>query len=122
MRTQSKWFQLERRGIQIEKRIAEMGMKHIAIYGYGILGKQLYQVCREKEIVIEYLIDKNPEVFRDNLNVCEPISDLSRLEYLKIDLIVITTIYYFEEICQELKPLTEARLISLEELVEEKKE
>lgn len=115
----SNWLRLEREGIHIERRMMKTGIEHAAIYGYGLLGRHLYDACRKSGIKIGYLIDKNPSAFPEDIHEAKYIFNLKELTHCSIDLIVITAIYNFQEICRELGPLTNARLISLEDLIEE---
>lgn len=119
MEIQSKWLELEYKGIHIEERLYMMDMPHIAIYGYGVLGQQLYRRLVNKGINIECLIDKNPSVFRKNSISARKICVLDELKSLKLDLIIVTAVYYFKEISEELQTLTTANIISLETLIEE---
>lgn len=86
----------------------------IAIYGIGDLGKCLVEELREEGIEIGYIIDKRASQIKefDNIKVFNPDEELP-----STDLIIVTAIFYFDEIAYELKKKVSCPIISLEEIV-----
>ena len=67
------WMNLENKGLTVEGYLKENGYDHVAIYGYGYIGKQLYGRLRRKHMDVVYIIDQSAKKFnhfigRDILN------------------------------------------------------
>lgn len=68
--------------------LKEMGVKTIAIYGYGFLGKILYKELQSTEITVDYIIDKRKIIDAD-IKIVEPES-----EWPPVDAIIISPLAY----------------------------
>lgn len=87
--------------------------KKIAIYGMAELGQHLVKELENSGLEIAYGIDKN-------VNVSSKITILSLDDDLPIvDVIVVTAVAYFDEIEGELSKKTNAKVISLEDIIYE---
>ena len=91
-------------------------IKKIGIYGYSVLGKQLFRELSTKEkIDIECIIDK-----RDLSKANVPVAAIKSSEEIpKLDAIVVTAVEYYNEIYLSLKNRTDAKIYSLEHLIDE---
>lgn len=88
-------------------------MNHIAIYGYGIFGKQLLsEIEKQDKIMCDYIIDKNSEGLNMK-NVYSPDNTLPKTE-----MIVVTTIHIYNEIYNLLKNRTNCKIVSLKEILD----
>ncbi|SHI41791.1 Glycosyltransferase sugar-binding region containing DXD motif-containing protein [Clostridium cavendishii DSM 21758] len=87
--------------------------KNIAIYGNGYLGRLFKKQAYKENIDIKLIIDGafNGDNY-DGIRVIKP----QNITTEKIDLIVVTPTYHFEEIKAKLNKLTNAKIISLEEI------
>ena len=107
------WMVAIEKGIVQDQYLIDNGFQTIAIYGMGMLGKHLFNQLQDKKIKIAYLIDCNKiqvshnihtYVIEDNLPDC--------------DLIIVTVMYNFDQIKNKLQKKTNARIMSLNEYIE----
>lgn len=91
----------------------EEGYKNIAIYGMGDLANRLMDDLQDSEINVVYGID------RDAAGTVCKIQDIYSLqdELPNVDAIVVTPFYVFDAICNDLKNKTDAKIISIEEVI-----
>lgn len=114
-RTLIQWVQNKQKGVVMSKYLTQKGINKIAIYGFSDLGKLLYDELKKTEIVIEYVMDKRTISDKvDGVRIFIP-QEGNRV----IDAIIVSAIYYFDEIKHELNELGYKNIISLQELVEE---
>ena len=85
---------------------------HAAIYGLGVDGKILYDELKNHSIKIDYCIDRN----KNNIMINSPIYDLSD-NLPDTEVIIVTPIIEFENIKAQLKQKTNAKIFSLEYVV-----
>ena len=108
-----KWLGEKQKKIKLSDIIAKNGIKKIAIYGFSDMGRLLYTELFCSDIEVEYVIDKrlanNEEL---EVKICTPIEGNRR-----IDAVIVTAIYQFDEIKRELSDLGYRNIISLEEVV-----
>ena len=89
-------------------------MHHIAIYGYGIFGKQLLsEIENEDKIMCDYIIDKNAAGLNME-NVYSPDNMLPQTE-----MIVVTTVHIYNEIYNLLKNKTAYEIVSLQAILDD---
>jgi len=92
----------------------------IAIYGLGELGTRLYEEIKDSEIEVAYFIDKNAdEIYYgiDDIPVVG-INDIASQE--SVDAIVVTPIYDFEKIEEDLLDIEiDTEILSLEDVIYE---
>ena len=87
-------------------------IQSIAIYGYKELGERLYDELKGSDIEIKYIIDKNIDYIRAEIDVYSPDESLPQ-----VDAIVVTATYYYDEIEDELNDMGDFLIISLEDVV-----
>ena len=104
------------RNIQSERKISsylEMNnIKKIAIYGYAELGQLLEGELKGSQIEISYIMDKAKTAALSGKTV------LPDKELPKVDAVIVTAIYYYDEIKNELEKLGFVNVISLRDLVD----
>ena len=87
-----------------------MGYKKIAIYGMGILGQCLYDELEESSVDIVYAIDRNAAYIQDLLDIKHPSEILE-----EVDAVIVTSLYYYEEIKQTMEKKMNCPIISISE-------
>lgn len=108
-----RWVCAKQKGKNISDYLIRRGYRRIAIYGMGPIGVRLYEELKGNGILVEYGIDRRKDIHCQGLKIVPP--DLS----LKgLDLVIVTAIYYFEEIKEDLSSKIECSIISLEEILE----
>lgn len=111
----SEWLyikNLKNDNISIENYLNKKGIKKIAIYGFGELGKRLYEDLKNSSVTVEYVIDKNITESEDNvifksLNANLPI----------VDAIIVTAVYEYENIKLSIQKEVDFSVISLEHII-----
>lgn len=111
----STWMRVKQEGGSVEKYLIGQGIHIIAIYGVAELGKHLYQELKNSEIQIAYAIDKNKTaVGLDNV----PLIGLEDT-FQQVDAIIVSAVYYYPEIKEDLAKITDMKVLSLEDIVGE---
>jgi len=93
---------------------ANQGVKQIAIYGFGIYGKKLFELLQNTDIHILYGIDQR----NDTKTAVVPIYGLKD-ELENVDAVIITAVFSFEEIKRNLEKyfMKDLKIISLLDLL-----
>lgn len=112
--TLDKWLGLNRKKFLLKNFLLQNNYKSVAIYGIGIMGKQLLEELRGGEIDIVYSIDANRK--NDGLNI--PVKTLDD-DLEEVDIIIVTPSFDFEEIKAKLEMKVSCPIISLEQLIGE---
>ena len=106
------WMTLRDRKIMVTTFFNKMGIKRVAIYGGGILGKHLYYELSGTDIEIVCFLDQNKKVNISGVKTIIPgelIGD--------VDVIVITPIMEYEKIRDALRGQYHVDMISLETVI-----
>lgn len=64
------WFLVCNRGGSITDYLKNKGLKKIAVYGYGYLGKTLCENLKNENAEVSYVIDKNAAFLEINQKCC----------------------------------------------------
>ena len=110
-----RWLKAVQEGTNIEEYLEVRGIKSVAIYGYADIGELLCNELLKSDIKVAAILDKR--------DIQSPIPDLQILKPSEgdraVDAVVVTAVYYYDEICAELKALGYKNIISLQKIVEE---
>ena len=90
------------------------GKKTVAIYGMSFLGERLYDELKDSDIEVKYAIDRNAESICTDLDVYTPEDDLP-----EVDVIIVTAVYFYDEIEEMLEDKVDCVIFSLEDIVYE---
>lgn len=110
----NQWLILRQEGKKLDTYFIGKGYKTIAIYGMGEIGNRLYEELRDSGVEVKYAIDKNADSVYTELSVFE-LSD----ELEPVDAVVVTAIFAFDSILEDLKGQVEGEILSLEDIVYE---
>lgn len=111
----NQWLLLKQEGKSLEKYFTDNGYKSIAIYGMGEMGNRLYDELKNSSVVeIKYAIDKNAAGTYSELDVIDVDDEMD-----EVDAVVVSAIFAFDEIEEELSAKTDCPIISLEDVVYE---
>ncbi len=80
------WFLIERKGISIATYFNTCPYKHMAIYGYDLIGELLKKELDEAGIPVEYVIAENDVENRTDIRIYTYLDNLP-----PVDLVVVTT-------------------------------
>lgn len=87
----------------------------VAVYGAGVLCKHFITELMDSDVKVAYVIDRSDNV---SVNGNIPVIKIGEISD-EVDAIVVTVTYQFDEICEELNKYTNAKVISLEQVIME---
>lgn len=100
------------KGISIADCLKKYGYNNVAIYGYGYLGKYLYECLKQSCVKVSYVIDRNENVQCADL----PVVQLSR-DMPEVDVIIVTPAGKYVSIREDIHNIVEYNTISLEHII-----
>lgn len=112
MHVLNQWLANQQAGADIGKYFEENGYHTIAVYGLSYLGERLLAALRETDIEVRYCIDRRADKM-SGMGMVKTIGD----DLPEVDAIIVTAVYYFEEIEEELSEKIDCPIISLEDVV-----
>ena len=107
-----RWLRVHQEGRALEYYFKNNKVNSIAIYGMKELGEALLDELKDSEIDVRYGIDRDADNIYVALDVYTPDEELE-----EVDMIVVTAIHYFDEIERCLRSSTNARIVSLEDVL-----
>jgi len=111
----NQWLALKQEGKSLEKYFEENGYKTIAIYGMGEMGNRLYDELKNSKVVeVKYAIDKNASSTYSELDVIDVDDEMD-----EVDAVVVSAIFAFDEIEEDLGAKVDCPVVSLEDVVYE---
>ena len=106
-----RWLLKSQQGLNVAEILQNAGYKTVAIYGYAELGQLLKNEIMTSGLQLLYIMDKR----------IMPVQDVAIIKpdeaCQKPDVVIVTAVYYFNEIVEELTGLGFNNVISLQELV-----
>jgi glycosyltransferase involved in cell wall biosynthesis len=111
----TRWLALKQKGMSLSDYFKKMDIKEIAVYGMKELGILLCEELKGSETKVAYVIDKNGTI--DTVNGYRLYNPNELLP--DVDMIVVTAIYYFEEIKAAISSNVYAKIISLTSIIDE---
>jgi len=111
----NQWLILKQEGKSLTEYFKANDMKSIAIYGMGEMGNRLYDELKNTDIEVKYAVDKNADSTYSELEVNDPEDET----FDTVDAIIVTAIFAFDEIEEELEEKVNFPIISLEDVVYE---
>lgn len=107
-----KWFELKQQNISIIKYFQKNRYKKIAIYGISDLGMYLYQELSRSSVRVSYAIDRRAEKLDLGLKILKIENELPQ-----VDAIVVTAVYFFDQIDDLLRNKVTCPVISIEDIL-----
>lgn len=108
----NRWVQNKQNGKRIGDYLKNHNFERVVIYGLSYIGRLLYTELDNEKIEIEYLVDQNTD------------ADLGEKKVRKLeekmdsaDVVIVTSIYYFEEIEERLRECFDCPVISLADII-----
>lgn len=109
----NQWLVLKQEGKSLEQFFIDNKYKTVAIYGMGELGNRLYDELKDSNnIQVKYAIDRNAASTYAEIEILELEAGLP-----EVDVIVVTAVFAFDEIEEELKKKVECQIVSLNDVV-----
>lgn len=108
----NQWVRIKQKNRSITEYFVAKGYKHIAIYGMNYVGKTLLTELENSEVCVEYGIDQNADQICCDIEIINP-----EQEMRDVDLLVITPIYYYNDIAQKLSSKVKCPMVSIEDIL-----
>lgn len=108
----NQWLTLKIDEVSLEKYFIDNNIKTIAIYGFGEIGKRFYEEMKKSNIDVLYIVDQSVDSVKGEIPVLRKTDILE-----KVDALVVTATYYFDEIEGEMSGKIDFPIISLEEVI-----
>lgn len=109
-----RWLQIYQEGGTLAEYFKKNNYKTVAIYGMKELGERLLDELKDSGITVCYAIDKNADQLYADVVILTPEDELE-----PVDVIVVTAIYYFDEIKDMLSEKVDYPIVSLEDILYE---
>lgn len=109
----SKWLSVHREGASLRQYFMDRGIKTIAIYGMGDLGKSLYQELDGTGIAIKYRIDR---AVHNSFSDAD-LSVFNRDNFYDVDSVIITPIYDASDIAKYVREKTGCQTVTLLQII-----
>ena len=110
----NQWVKVKQEGKTLESYFRKNGYKKIAIYGMSYVGGTLLDELKETEIEVAYGIDKNVDCIYSDIHIFDPGDNLD-----DVDAVVVTPIFFMDEIEEMLSVKMNCPIISLEDILYE---
>lgn len=108
------WLQVRQSGKTLVEYFERHNYKTIAIYGMKELGERLYDELSDSGIEVSYIIDKRAGSIYADVEIVPPEADLE-----PVDVIVVTALFYFDEVEEALEEKVDCPIVSLEDILYE---
>ena len=112
MRLLNQWMITKQEGKSIVEYLKKENIKSIAIYGMSYVGERLYDELENSDIDIKFAIDKNAENIYSDIEIVTP-----EVSIEDVDAIIVTPVFYFNEIEEKLHKKTSSVILSLEDIL-----
>ena len=110
----NQWVQVKQDGKSLDSYFEKYEYKKIAVYGMNFVGQTLCKELEGSHIQISYEIDKNSENIYADFDVVTLEDNLE-----DVDAVIVTPIYYFDEIEEQLASKMSCPIISMEDILYE---
>lgn len=110
----NQWVKVKQQGKNVASYLEKRGYARIAIYGMGYVGETLVEELKGSSIEIAYGIDKNAENLYCMFDICTLDDNLD-----EVDAVIVTPIFFFDEIEEKLSDRLNCPIISLEDILYE---
>lgn len=110
----NQWVKVKQEGKSLTTYFEKNGYKKIAIYGMSYAGETLFDELKNSEVEVAYGIDKNAAGLYADIDIVSPDEDMG-----DVDAIVVTPIFFMDEIEEKLSAKVSCPIISLEDILYE---
>lgn len=108
------WVNVKQEGKNLSEYFEKKGYKKIAIYGMSYAGIALAKELKNTNTEVKYGIDKNSG------NLSAPVNTFSlESELDEVDAVVVTAVFYFDQIEESLQKKFDCPILSLEDVLYE---
>ena len=113
----SDWQMIKENGGSITRPLREQGIRTVAVYGMGRMGRLLIKELEHAGIRIAYLIDKNAKYIETEYKAYTLEDELQKLE--PVDAVLLSLVQEEQAISDEIKRRMEVRVLTIGRLIQE---
>lgn len=106
-----RWMWLRERKVRFSEYLVQEGMQKVAVYGYAVLGKLVYEEIK-RDLTVPYFIDRNANELEKEI----PVYSLQK-ELPKVDGVIITLIDEAEVVREEIGNVMDGGIIILKDWI-----
>lgn len=110
----NEWMKTKQEGKCIKEYFEKNNYKSVAIYGLSYVGERLLDELKDCEVDVKYVIDKNADSIYTDMDIYLPDEELP-----EADVIVVTAVYFFDEIYNKLVDKVGCPIVSFEDILYE---
>lgn len=107
------WVEVKQKGKNLASYLKDKGYQKIAIYGMSYAGNRLVKELEGTGIEIKYGIDIDADNIHSDIKIYEP-QDIME----GVDIVVVTPIFFFDEIAEKLEEKFTCPIISLADIID----
>ncbi|RRK34649.1 hypothetical protein EBB54_27405 [Schaedlerella arabinosiphila] len=109
----NEWLKAKQRDRSVEEYLLKAGYKEIAVYGVSYVGQRFCDELQgSRSIKIRYCIDQKGSGSYKGYDI-RPLTGKNE----DVDAVIVTPIFYFEEIKSQIEKVVTAEVISIEEII-----
>ncbi len=109
----NEWVKIKQMNLSVADVLVKQGYRRIGIYGMSYVGQRLVDELENTDIEINFCIDKNTA---GSIYKSKKVTTLDSIDD-NVDCIVVTPVFYFDEIAKEIKAKVRVKVVSLEEII-----
>ena len=113
MELYERWVAAQSRDEDVCRFLLDNRLEHVAIYGFGTLGRAVFDVIRSSSVSVDYIIESNKSRWDKDLRQFFTAQD----ELPNVDAVIVTAISDFEDISKKMKEELICPILSLEDIV-----
>lgn len=110
----NRWVEVKQDGKNLINYFHEKGYTSIAIYGMSYAGERLLHELKGSDIEVKCGIDQKADEIYTEVDMITPDDEIP-----KVDAVIVTSIYFFDEIKEKLEGVVDSPVISLEDVLYE---
>lgn len=110
----AQWVNLKQDKKELKRYFIENNFKQIAVYGVSYVGKCLIHELRNTEIEVAYVIDQRGDAIdlEEQIRLVHPDDEME-----PVDAVIVTSVYYFEQIEKKMQEKIDCPIISISDIV-----
>ena len=108
------WINIKNAGKQLGDYLFEEGYNRVAIYGFGDIGRCLFDELKNSKTEVNYVIDQNAANINAEVQVCDFLDD-----WEKVDVIIVTPTMFYENIKAQIAEKCSYHVISLKDMLDD---
>lgn len=110
----NQWVKVKQEGKSLKEYFLNNDLKTIAIYGMSYAGETLVDELKGSGITVLYGIDMRADSIYSDIEIVSPEDNLK-----EVDAVIVTPVYFFDEIEEMLGKKMECPIVSLEDILYE---